>query len=183
MASTMQQIENLSSQIVMLTDWLNSLNKQMEQLKAKEEQEQKAKRIAQHKPTLSWDCFPQEVKEIILDFNGLLEENKKKFSDLVKPLIITEKYLHEIKKIQKENPKLSRFEFRHTATYPGNFDVILDGRSIFDVHVDKYHIKCGWGSIMRLYDVEWMEIDDFIRYLIHHYIDGHPFIVDVDMYY
>lgn len=174
MASTKQQIEQLSSHILIVTDLLNKLNMQLEELKAKEEQEQKAERIAQHKPTLSWDCFPQEVKDKILDFNGLLEENKKQFSKLVEPLIITQKYLFEIKQRQLEQPMLLEFEFQHTTEYPGNFDVFLRGRHIINVHVDRYHIKHGWGSVMRWYDEEWIDMDDFIQFLIFHYIEGHP---------
>jgi hypothetical protein len=174
MTSTKQQIEQLSSHISLVTDLLNSLNKQMEALQAQEEKEQRAERIAQHKPTLSWDCFPQEVKDKILDFNGLLEENKKQFSKLVEPLIITQKYLFEIKQRQLEQPVLLEFEFQHTTEYPGNFDVFLRGRHIINVHVDRYHIKHGWGSVMRWYDEEWVDMDDFIQFLIFHYIEGHP---------
>lgn len=178
MMSRKQQIEQLSSYIAMWTDVLNKLNKQLDVLKEEERLEEealeRAKRIAQHKPTLSWDCFPQEVKDKILDFNGLLEENKKQFSKLVEPLIITQKYLYEIKQRQLEQPVLLEFEFQHTKEYPGNFDVFLRGRHIINVHVDRYHIKHGWGSIMRWYDEEWMDMDDFVQFLIFHYIEGHP---------
>jgi hypothetical protein len=178
MTLTKQRIEQLSSHIAMWTDVLNNLNKQLEELKEEDRLEQealeRAERIAQHKPTLSWDCFPQEVKDKILDFNGLLEENKKQFSKLVEPLIITQKYLYEIKQRQLEQPVLLEFEFQHTQEYPGNFDVFLRGRHIINVHVDRYHIKHGWGSIMRWYDEEWMDMDDFVQFLIFHYIEGHP---------
>jgi uncharacterized coiled-coil protein SlyX len=178
MTSTKQRIEQLSFHIAMYTDVLNKLNKQLDELKEEYRLEQdaleRAKRITQHKPTLSWDCFPQEVKDKILDFNGLLEENKKLFSKLVEPLIITQKYLSDIKQRQIDQPMLLEFEFQHTANYPGNFDVFLRGRHIINVHVDRYHIKHGWGSIMRWYDEEWEDMDDFIQFIIHHYIEGHP---------
>ena len=172
--STSEQIAQLSNQISTLTSLLFKLYTERAELEKQQKKEQLKQEPETHKPTLSWNCFPQEVKENILDFQGLLEENKKKFSKEVLPRIVPEVYIREIKQIKKENLELIDFEFYHTLSYPGNFDVFYCGRHIINVHVDLYNIKHGWSSIMRWYDEEWLDMNEFIYFIIHHYVHRIP---------
>ena len=136
--------------------------------------------------------LPNEIQQYIHDCVGEKEENMKKFSKVVEPLIITQKYLFDLKQKQLELPVLSNFEFRHTTTYRGNFDVLLEGKWIMNVHVDRDKIKCGDYNIMRYYDYEWTDLDQFIQFIVYHYIEGQPFprsdwiihdLYDYPMYY
>lgn len=172
MNTTTEQIKQLSSQISLLTSVLDTMNKQMAELKKTEELEQQ--QVEQQKPTQSWSFLPQSIKEVILDFNGILEEDTKQKFSHVEPLIITEKYLREIKQKQLAQPVLADLAIYHTSKHPGNFDVFLKGKHIMNVHVDSYNIKQGSGPIMRWYDDQWVDMDSFIQFIIRHYIDGEP---------
>jgi hypothetical protein len=105
---------------------------------------------------------------------SVLQENKKMFSSVVEPLIAAEKYLRDIKQRQSEQSVLTDFAFCHAVEYPGNFDVFLRGKHIMNIHMDHQHIKHGFGTIMRCYDDEWLNLDSFIQFIIRHYINGEP---------
>lgn len=174
MSTIAEQINNLAYQISSVESLLNSLSKKMEELKQKQKQEQKKKPLEDIRRKMLIARLPQTIKEVILDFNGVLEEETRSKFSHVEPLIITEKYLHDIKQIQLELPMLLDFTFIHTAEYPGNFDVFRGEIHIMNVHVDRYHIKHGRGYPMRWYDHEWKDMDDFIQFLIRHFINGEP---------
>jgi hypothetical protein len=174
MSSIAEQIKDLECQMSTLTFVMNTLTMKMEELKKKEKEEQKQKQEKEARCMFLIRRLPQSIKEIVLDFNGVLEEETRSKFSHVEPLIITEKYLRDIKQKQLELPVLLEFTFYHTSTYPGNFDVFQGERHIMNVHVDRHHIKHGWGYPMRHYDHEWKDLDDFIQFLIRHFINCEP---------
>ena len=121
---------------------------------------------------MSWNNLPQELKELVFDFSGLLEENKKKFDEQVLPLIIRESYLHQIRRRQREHQALCEYEFRQ-CYLPSNFNVFLRGERIMNVLIYAISIRKNWGGILGWYDESWDNLDDLLQCLVRH-LEGEP---------
>lgn len=122
-----------------------------------------------HKPkdfntTLKY--LPTDLKINILKMTDFPKVRDPFFERSIIPLIAVEGCIRRLNKLKQTTVFGLRFQFRHSANRPGNFDVYFDGVQYMNIHVDRNHIQNGEGSVIRHYDYEWFTLEHFMNNII-----------------
>jgi hypothetical protein len=121
--------------------------------------------------------LPNEIQQYIHDYVGEKEENMKKFSKDILPNIMVEITLRELKKFQTlyiSNGNLLEFFKSEDPNRKNYFQFKYQTHIQYvEILIDNIHLE--WAPLFRWYDFTWYSIDDFLQFVIHHWVDNNPF--------